>query len=260
MIHFEDVTRTFGNRTAVERLNLTVGQGELVALLGHNGAGKTTSIKMLVGLLQPSSGNVKVGPFIVSENPREASRLIGYVPDQPFLYDKLSAREFLEFVAELYGLTASEGRSAVQREVARFQLGEFLDRLTESYSHGMRQRTAFAAALIHQPEVLVVDEPMVGLDPQCIRLVKDFLRAYANSGKTVLMSTHTLGIAEEIADRVAVMNASQLVFEGTVAQLREKVPGVLGTLESLYLALTNEAVVDDKVNGEFRSPSVSPTP
>ncbi|TWU27276.1 ABC transporter ATP-binding protein [Bythopirellula polymerisocia] len=258
MIHFEDVTRTFGNRTAVERLNLSVGKGELVALLGHNGAGKTTSIKMLVGLLQPSFGQVKVGPYVVSESMREASRLIGYVPDQPFLYDKLSAREFLEFVGELYGLTASEVRTAVQREVERFQLGEFMDRLTESYSHGMRQRTVFAAALIHEPEVLVVDEPMVGLDPQCIRLVKDFLRAYADNGKTVLMSTHTLGIAEEIADRVAVMNSSRLVFEGTVAQLRERVPGVLGTLESLYLALTDVSVFDGNSNGDFRSHSESP--
>ncbi len=258
MILFEDATRTFGNRTAVEKLNLSVGKGELVALLGHNGAGKTTSIKMLVGLLQPSFGRVKVGPYVVNENLREASRLVGYVPDQPFLYDKLSAREFLEFVAELYGLTASEVRVAVQREVERFQLGSFLDRLTESYSHGMRQRTVFAAALIHQPEVLVVDEPMVGLDPQCIRLVKDFLRFYADSGKTVLMSTHTLEIAEEIADRVAVMNASKLVFDGTVAQLREKVPGVLGTLESLYLALTTETGNLSNTNGEAIEHSPNP--
>lgn len=258
MIHFEDVTRTFGNRTAVEKLNLSVGKGELVALLGHNGAGKTTSIKMLVGLLQPTSGKVRVGPFVVSENLREASRLVGYVPDQPFLYEKLSALEFLEFVAELYGLTATEARTAVQREVERFQLGPFVDRLTESYSHGMRQRTVFAATLIHQPEVLVVDEPMVGLDPQCIRLVKDFLRAYADSGKTVLMSTHTLGIAEEIADRVAVMNASRLVFEGTVAQLRESVPGELGTLESLYLALTKEGAVSENVNGSSSRQSTNP--
>lgn len=258
MILFENVTRTFGNRTAVEKLNLSVGKGKLVALLGHNGAGKTTSIKMLVGLLQPTSGQVKVGPYVVSENMREASRLVGYVPDQPFLYEKLSAREFLEFVAELYGLTATEARSAVHREVERFQLGSFVDRLTESYSHGMRQRTVFAAALIHQPQVLVVDEPMVGLDPQCIRLVKDFLRAYADSGKTVLMSTHTLGIAEEIADRVAVMNASKLVFEGTVAQLRETVPGEFGTLESLYLTLTQDTTTENNWNGDVPRQSTSP--
>jgi ABC-2 type transport system ATP-binding protein len=240
MISFEDVTRAYGNRVAVERLNLTLGKGELLGLLGHNGAGKTTSIKMLVGLLKPSEGQVRVGPYVVSENSREASRLIGYVPDQPYLYEKLSGREFLEFVAELYGLSATEVRNAVDREAERFQLGSFLNRLTESYSHGMRQRTVFAAALIHQPEVLVVDEPMVGLDPQSIRLVKDLLRSYADSGRTVLMSTHTLQIAEEVCDRVAVMKASQLVFSGPMAELRQRIPETDGHLESLYLALTKD--------------------
>lgn len=240
MVSFDEVTRSYGNRIAVDSLNLSIGKGELVALLGHNGAGKTTTIKMLVGLLQPSSGHVRVGPFTVSESPREASRLIGYVPDQPFLYEKLSGREFLEFVAELYGLSPSEVRQAVDRETQRFQLGPFLNRLTESYSHGMRQRTVFAAALIHQPEVLVVDEPMVGLDPQSIRLVKDLLRQYADEGRTVLMSTHTLAIAEEICDRVAVMKSSQLVFFGPMEELREKIPETDGHLESLYLALTRD--------------------
>ncbi|MDZ4659721.1 MAG: ABC transporter ATP-binding protein [Bythopirellula sp.] len=240
MICFEDVTRSYGHRVAVDKLNLTLGKGELLALLGHNGAGKTTSIKMLVGLLKPSAGRVRVGPYVVSENPRETSRLIGYVPDQPFLYEKLSGREFLEFVAELYGLSPNEVRNAVDRETERFQLGPFLNRLTESYSHGMRQRTVFAAALIHQPEVLVVDEPMVGLDPQSIRLVKDLLRAYADSGRTVLMSTHTLTIAEEICDRVAVMKSSQLVFSGPMAELRQLIPETDGHLESLYLALTKD--------------------
>jgi ABC-2 type transport system ATP-binding protein len=240
MISFEDATRAYGNRLAVDRLNLSVGKGELLALLGHNGAGKTTSLKMLVGLLKPGSGQVRVGPYVVSDNPREASRLIGYVPDQPFLYEKLSGREFLEFIAELYGLSSAEVRTAVERETERFQLGPFLNRLTESYSHGMRQRTVFAAALIHQPEVLVVDEPMVGLDPQSIRLVKDLLREYANSGKTVLMSTHTLAIAEEICDRVAVMKSSKLVFSGRMSELREMIPETDGHLESLYLALTKD--------------------
>lgn len=240
MVSFEDVSRAFGNRLAVDQLNLSLGKGELVSLLGHNGAGKTTSIKMLVGLLKPNSGRVHVGPYTVAASPREASRLIGYVPDQPFLYEKLSGREFLEFVAEMYGLSTPEVRNAVERESERFQLRPFLDRLTESYSHGMRQRTVFAAALIHQPEVLVVDEPMVGLDPQSIRLVKDLLRDYANSGRTVLMSTHTLAIAEEISDRIAVMKSSKLVFCGPVAQLRERIPETDGHLESLYLALTKD--------------------
>ncbi len=237
MIRFEHVTRSYGNRVAVCDLELSVAKGELLALLGHNGAGKTTSLKMLVGLLNPNQGKVTVGPYTVVDNHREASSLIGYVPDQPFLYDKLSGREFLEFVADMYGLTSVESREAVSRETERFQLGDFLDQLAESYSHGMRQRTVFAAALIHQPEVLVVDEPMVGLDPHSIRLVKDLLRNYADQGKTVLMSTHTLSVAEEIADRVAVMKTGQLIFEGRVEELRSKVPSGGDSLESLYLAL-----------------------
>jgi len=240
MIRFEHVTRCYGNRVAVSDLELNVAPGELLALLGHNGAGKTTSLKMLVGLLRPSEGIVAVGPYTVVDHPREASSLIGYVPDQPYLYDKLSGREFLEFVANMYGLTAVESREAVAREAERFQLGEFLDQLTESYSHGMRQRTVFAAALIHQPEVLVVDEPMVGLDPHSIRLVKDLLRKYADQGKTVLMSTHTLSVAEEIADRVAVMKAGTLIFEGKVDELRKQVPSGGDSLESLYLALMQD--------------------
>lgn len=237
MITFSQVTRTYGNRVAVDQLDLSVARGELLALLGHNGAGKTTTIKMLVGLLRPSLGKVQVNGYEVSENPRESSKLIGYVPDQPFLYDKLSGREFLEFVAEMYGLSPSEVREAIDRESQRFQLLEFMNRLTESYSHGMRQRTVFAAALIHQPEVLVVDEPMVGLDPQSIKLVKDLLRNYADQGKTVLMSTHTLSIAEEIADQVAVMKSGRLLFHGSMEQLNQRVSSADRSLESLYLSL-----------------------
>lgn len=237
MITFSQVTRTYGNRVAVDQLDLSVARGELLALLGHNGAGKTTTIKMLVGLLRPSLGKVQVNGYEVAENPRESSKLIGYVPDQPFLYDKLSGREFLEFVAEMYGLSPSEVREAIDRESQRFQLLEFMNRLTESYSHGMRQRTVFAAALIHQPEVLVVDEPMVGLDPQSIKLVKDLLRNYADQGKTVLMSTHTLSIAEEIADQVAVMKSGRLLFHGSMEQLNQRVSSADRSLESLYLSL-----------------------
>lgn len=237
MIRFEHVTRSYGKRVAVSDLNLNVAKGELLALLGHNGAGKTTSLKMLVGLLRPSDGKVSVGPYTVVDHPRDASSLIGYVPDQPYLYDKLSGREFLEFVADMYGLSSMESREAVEREAERFQLGGFLNQLTESYSHGMRQRTVFAAALIHQPEVLVVDEPMVGLDPHSIRLVKDLLYSYAKQGKTVLMSTHTLSIAEEIAGRVAVMRTGELIFDGQVDELRSQVPDGGDSLESLYLAL-----------------------
>ena len=240
MIHFQSVTRTYGTHVAVRELELSIAEGELVALLGHNGAGKTTSLKMLVGLLRPSNGAIKVGGFGVVEHRREVSRMIGYVPDQPFLYDKLSGREFLHFVADMYGLTSAEAHTAVEREAERFELTKFYDQLAESYSHGMRQRTVFAAALIHQPRILVVDEPMVGLDPLSIRLVKDLLRTYAQSGNTVLMSTHTLSIAEEIADRVSVMRSGELVFDGTVGQLRQDLPAAGESLESLYLALMED--------------------
>jgi ABC-2 type transport system ATP-binding protein len=240
MLRFDNVTRTYGSRVAVDRLNLHVDRGELFALLGHNGAGKTTTIKMLVGLLRPSSGAIYVGPYNVVDNPREVSRLIGYVPDLPFLYDKLSGREFLRFVADMYGMTDAAAAEAVARETDRFQLKEFLDQLTESYSHGMRQRTVFAAALLHQPELLVVDEPMVGLDPHSIRLVKDLLKEYADSGKTVLMSTHTLEVAEAICDRVGVMKSGKIVFEGKVEEMRQLNPNAGQSLESLYLAMMDE--------------------
>jgi ABC-2 type transport system ATP-binding protein len=237
MLRFEDVSRSYGARLAVDRLTLSLARGELYALLGHNGAGKTTTIKMLVGLLRPNAGDVWVGDLNVVHHRREAAQLIGYVPDQPFLYDKLSGREFLRFVADMNGLPDKAARAAIERESQRFQLDSFLDQLTESYSHGMRQRTVFAAALIHEPQLLVVDEPMVGLDPHSIRLVKDLLRSYANEGKTVLMSTHTLEIAEQIADRVGVMKNGKIVFDGPMTELRQMLPNAGETLESLYLAL-----------------------
>lgn len=240
MIQIQQVTRTYGSHKAVDCLTLELNRGELFSLLGHNGAGKTTTMKMIVGLLQPTSGQIWIGPYDVIKSPREASRLVGYVPDQPFLYDKLTGKEFLTFVAEMHGLTANESRVAMERECERFQLTEFLDRLTESYSHGMRQRTVFAAAMIHQPEVLIVDEPMVGLDPHSIRLVKDLLKSYTREGKTVLMSTHTLGIAEEIADRVGVMSMGKVIFEGTIEKLHEDLPGAGDSLESMYLALVEK--------------------
>jgi ABC-2 type transport system ATP-binding protein len=237
MLRFDNVTRTYGSRVAVDCLNLHVDRGELFALLGHNGAGKTTTIKMLVGLLRPSSGEIYVGPYNVVDNPREVSRLIGYVPDLPFLYDKLSGREFLRFVADMYGMADAAAAEAAAREADRFQLNDFLDQLTESYSHGMRQRTVFAAALLHEPELLVVDEPMVGLDPHSIRLVKDLLKNYAESGKIVLMSTHTLEVAEAICDRVGVMKSGKVVFEGKVEEMRQLNPNAGQSLESLYLAM-----------------------
>lgn len=238
MIQFDEVGRSYGKKVAVDGLTLHVGAGELYALLGHNGAGKTTAIRMLTGLLRPERGTVRVGGYNVVKQPREAAALVGYVPDQPFLYDKLSGREILHFIARMYGMDARQAGRAIEREVQRFELAEFVDDLTESYSHGMKQRTVFASALLHAPKVLVVDEPTVGLDPHSIRLVKDLLRREVAAGMCVLMSTHTLEAAEEIAHRVGIMSHGRLLFDGTLAQLREMFPGATPSLETMYLALT----------------------
>jgi ABC-2 type transport system ATP-binding protein len=177
---------------------------------------------MLVGLLHPTSGTVRVCGHNATTNPREATRFIGYVPDQPYLYDKLSAREFLEFVGEMRGLNRRETAEAIARQSEQFELGGFLDDLTETYSHGMKQRVVFAAALLHNPSVIVVDEPMVGLDPKSMRLVKDLLRARANAGAAVFMSTHTLAVAEEISDRIGIIDHGRLNFLGTKEQLERE--------------------------------------
>jgi ABC-2 type transport system ATP-binding protein len=241
MIDFVDVSRSYGDKVAVDRLSLHIATGELYALLGHNGAGKTTAIKMLVGLLRPSVGRVRVGGYDLVDHTREAVALIGFVPDQPFLYDKLSGRELLEFVARMHGMNVGQAAEAIGREIGRFELADFVDGLTESYSHGMKQRVAFAAALLHRPRVLVIDEPLVGLDPHSIRLVKELLRAEVAAGMSVLMSTHTLSAAEEIAERVGIMHYGRLIFDGTVAELREKMGIGAMSLEALYLALTESA-------------------
>ncbi|HVT28861.1 MAG TPA: ABC transporter ATP-binding protein [Lacipirellulaceae bacterium] len=238
MIEFQQVCRSYGDKVAVENLNLRVGGGELYALLGHNGAGKTTAIKVLVGLIRPGSGTVSVGGYDLVTQTREATALIGYVPDQPFLYDKLSGREFLQFIGRMYGMDAGQVGRAIDREIRRFELFDFVDELTETYSHGMKQRMVFASALLHSPRVLVVDEPMLGLDPHSIRLVKDLLRSEVAHGLCVFMSTHTLAAAEEIANRVGIMGHGRLLFDGSLDELRERFPIEKKSLEAMYLALT----------------------
>lgn len=244
MLSFSEVSRSYGEKIAVQGFNLEVPSGELFALLGHNGAGKTTAIKMLVGLLRPGAGQVSVGGFDLIKETRQAASLIGYVPDQPYLYEKLSGREFLAFVAEMYGMEGDRLKAGIDREVQRFELAEFVDDLTESYSHGMKQRTVFAAAMLHHPRVLVVDEPLVGLDPHSIRLVKNLLREEVAAGTCVFMSTHMLSVAEEIADRIGVMRRGELLFQGTIEQLRQHQLQTRGgeqassnSLEDLYLQM-----------------------
>ncbi len=238
MICFADVTRTYGSKTAVDRLTLEIPRGEIFAFLGPNGAGKTTSIKMMVGLLRPTAGQITIGEFDVVKQGRQAKSRLGYVPDQPELYDKLSGREFLQFVADMHGMPADVARPAIAELARFFELEEYYDQLTEDYSHGMKQRVAFAAALLHDPDVIVLDEPMVGLDPKSMRWVKDLLRRRAAAGRTVFMSTHTLAVAEEIADRIGVFHKGRLLFLGTVSELEHTLALGDSTLEDLFLAIT----------------------
>ncbi len=238
MIELEHITRTYGAKVAVADLSLEIPKGELFACLGPNGAGKTTTIKMMVGLLQPTAGQIRIGGVDAVAQRREANRLLGFVPDQPYLYEKLSGREFLKFVADLFGMEKSAAASGIEEQIAALELAPFVDHLTESYSHGMKQRLAFAAAFLHKPQVLILDEPMVGLDPRSMRMVKDLLRHQAKQGTTVFMSTHTLSIAEEIADRIGVIDHGKLLFLGTVSELRTHLSLGDESLEQLYLTLT----------------------
>ncbi len=239
MIELVDVTKRYGTKLAVDRLTLTVPAGELFAFLGPNGAGKTTTIKMLCGLLFPTTGTVRVGGFDLQTDGDRARQLIAYVPDTPFLYEKLTGREFLQFIADMYGMPPARGRERIDAMIATFSLGAFVDDLTERYSHGMRQRTVFASALLHEPKVLIVDEPTVGLDPKSIRLLKDLLREQAGGGTTVFLSTHSLDVAQELATRIGVVNNGRLIGCGSLATLRKQAD-MEGTLEEVFLKLTEE--------------------
>jgi ABC-2 type transport system ATP-binding protein len=239
MIEIDNVTRKYGTKVAVRELSLRIPPGELFAFLGPNGAGKTTTIKMMVGLLRPSSGTIRLCGYDVGERQLAANRLLGYVPDVPYLYDKLTGLEFLRFIADMYGLDKRTADARIAEDVDTFGMHDFVEDLTESYSHGMKQRLAFAAALLHEPRVLVVDEPMVGLDPRGVRMVKDLLRAKAAGGQTIFMSTHLLSIAEEIADRVGIVDEGRLRFLGTLDELRDRLASDETSLEQLYLSFTS---------------------
>ncbi len=239
MIELENLTKSYGTKTAVDNLNLSLKAGELFAFLGPNGAGKTTTIKMICGLLFPTAGHVRVGGFDMKREGDQARQLLSYVPDQPFLYEKLTGREFLEFIAQMYGLSAERREERIQEVTNLFQLHEFIDDLTERYSHGMRQRTVFASALIHEPSVLIVDEPTVGLDPRSVRLLKDLLRQEADRGTTVFLSSHSLDVVQELADRIAIVDHGRLIGFGTFETLQAQA-AIEGRLEDIFLKLTEE--------------------
>ena len=238
MITLSSLTKRYGAFTAVDGVDLTIRKGELFGFLGPNGAGKTTTFRMIAGIILPTSGRIEIGGIDLGRQPLVAKRRLGYIPDRPFVYDKITGAEFLRFVAALYGAHDRSLERRIDELFDLFELVPWKDQLTESYSHGMRQKLIIASAFVHRPEVIVVDEPMVGLDPKGARLLKDLFRQYVNRGGTILMSTHTLEVAEGMCDRIAIMQSGRILARGSMAELREQTASGDSSLEDLFLRLT----------------------
>jgi ABC-2 type transport system ATP-binding protein len=237
MIEIIHLVKNFGDLVAVNDVSLTVPRGEFFALLGPNAAGKTTTIKLLAGLVKPTAGAARIAGFDVQTHPLEARQRLAYVPDFPFLYDKLTPWEFLRFTGQLFGMEAAHFETTVRGLVQRFNLEPYLAKPIEGLSHGTRQRVAIVSALLHAPEACVLDEPMVGLDPQHARVLKDILKERSLRGMTVFISTHQLSVAEEMADRIGIMHQGRLIAVGTREELRRQ-SGASGPLEQTFLSLT----------------------
>jgi ABC-2 type transport system ATP-binding protein len=237
MIELSRITKKYGDLVAVNDLNLSVPAGEFFAVLGPNAAGKTTTIKVLTGLMKPTSGSARVAGFDVQKEPLEVRRRLAYVPDFPFLYDKLTPWEFLRFTGQIFLMDPARIQSAGEHLIERLNLGPFANKPIEGLSHGTRQRVAIVSALLHDPQVFVIDEPMVGLDPHHARVVKDILKERSQAGMTVFVSTHQLSLAEEMADRIGILHQGRLIALGTRDELRKQ-SGSEGALEQSFLALT----------------------
>jgi ABC-2 type transport system ATP-binding protein len=238
MIELKDLTKTYGTYTAVQRLNLSIGRGEIFGFIGPNGAGKTTTIKMMGGVMAPTEGTITIAGIDMQAEPRKAKRKVGFIPDRPFLYEKLTGLEFMQFTADIYGVPEEQFPDKAAAILALFSLADWSNELIESYSHGMKQRLIMAAALLHDPEVLIVDEPMVGLDPLAIIMVKNLFKRLASQGVTIFMSTHTLKVAEDICDRIGVIVRGRLIASGTAADLRREANVSSADLEQVFLNLT----------------------
>ena len=234
MIELRNVTKRFDSFVAVDNVNLTIEKGQFFGFLGPNGAGKTTTIKMLTGLYAPTSGSCLINGYDIHLDPLPAKRCIGYVPDQPFLYEKLTGREFLYFVGGIFGMSAEAIGNKIEADIRLFEIGEFIDKRAEEYSQGMRQRIVLSAAMLHDPLVLIIDEPLVGLDPRSSRLVKDTLKRKTTEGLTVFMSTHLLEIVEELCDRIAIIKSGKIIYEEYQSATRR----FDGQLETMFLELT----------------------
>ena len=240
MIQLTRLSKKYGSFTAVDSIDLSVPKGELFGFLGPNGAGKTTTLRMIAGILRPTGGQVRISGIDLAEDPIAAKSRLGYIPDRPFIYEKLTGVEFLRFVAGLYDQAGPAVEHRSRELLALFDLEEWRDELVESYSHGMRQKLIISSAFVHRPEVIVVDEPMVGLDPKAARILKDLFREYTRRGHTIMMSTHTLEVAESLCDRIAIIQRGVIRACGTMDELRRSaIDGATG-LEEIFLRLTGE--------------------
>ena len=243
MLQIVNLKKKYGNFEALKGINLSVKEGEIYGFLGPNGAGKTTTIKIITGLLIPTSGDALIGGYSITKEPPKAKQLMGIIPDRPFIYERLTGREFLNFVGSLYGYSESEIAGEIDRFLEIFDLTQWQHELIESYSHGMKQRLVMIAAFIHHPGLIVVDEPMVGLDPKGARMIKKvFWKLARERNITIFMSTHSLEVAEEMCDRIGIIDHGELIAEGTVEELRQKAgSGSEERLEDIFLKLTGEA-------------------
>ena len=240
MIRLENLSKHYGKLAAVDSLNLEVQRGEIFGFLGPNGAGKTTTIRVMMGILRATSGRVTLGGYDVEQEPEKAKAITGFIPDRPFIYEKLSGREFLKFVGSLHRVDAALLQRRIPELLEHFELSDWKDELVESYSHGMKQRLVLCAALIHQPKILIVDEPMVGIDPRGTRMLKDLFLSLAKKGTTLFLSTHSISIAEEICQRIGIIHKGKLIASGTMADLYRLAKVKEGRLESVFLDLTRD--------------------
>ena len=241
MIELTNLTKDYGTTLAVNHLSLNVSAGEIYGFIGPNGAGKTTTIRLMGGIIEPTAGKIVIAGIDVEKDPVAAKKIIGFVPDRPYLYEKLTGMEFLKFIADLYHVEPERLARKSEELLKQFALWEWADEIIEAYSHGMKQRLIIAAALLHDPKVMIIDEPMVGLDPEAVSMVKHILKGLAARNVTIFVSTHTLSLAEDLCDRIGVIHKGTLLTQGTVAELNLAAKTGKARLEEVFLTLVREA-------------------
>jgi len=244
MIQLIHLTKHYGKLAAVDDLNIEVPAGQIFGFLGPNGAGKTTTIRTMMGILKPTSGQILLGKYDVLKEPEKAKAISGFIPDRPFIYEKLSGNEFLEFVGKLHRVETARLKYRIAEMLELLELSPWKDDLVESYSHGMKQRLVVCAALIHEPRILVIDEPMVGMDPKGARTIKDLFRSLAQNGTTVFLSTHSINVAEEICHRIGIIQKGRLIACGSTTEIHRQTSNANGSLESVFLELTREQALE----------------